>query len=307
MRRVYVASSWRNEIQPGVVQALRAAGHQVYDFKNPRPGDHGFHWSDIDPNWKSWTVDQYREALRHPIARDGFASDFNAMQWADTFVLVLPCGRSAHLELGWAAGQGKEAHVLSLEPCEPELMVNMILGDVHSSIESVVQALVPESAGAPGVDMDELPLELDIEYWKDRLRRHMIHRGDLVTARAEITRLQNQIEHERSAFIAANLVRDPTNRMANAEEWTPLDRAQAVITFAKACGFAKAEVVVWDPEAPESGLPSMELSLEDCDEGVPQERVIGIDLHEVSTWVRDRTAAGNVVRFVSTHAQGEKA
>ncbi len=167
MRRVYVASSWRNEIQPLVVYALRAAGHEVYDFKNPRPGDHGFHWSEIDPNWKSWTVDQYRQALRHPIARDGFASDFNAMQWADTFVLVLPCGRSAHLELGWAAGQGKEAHVLSLEACEPELMVNMILGDVHSSIESVVEALVTDPAGAPGVDIDELPLELDVEYWKD--------------------------------------------------------------------------------------------------------------------------------------------
>ena len=28
-------------------------------------------------------------------------------RWDDTFVLVLPCGRSAHLELGWAVGQGK--------------------------------------------------------------------------------------------------------------------------------------------------------------------------------------------------------
>jgi len=36
---------------------------------------------------------------------------------------VLPCGRSAHLELGYAAGQGKQSFVL-LNPdrFEPELM-----------------------------------------------------------------------------------------------------------------------------------------------------------------------------------------
>ena len=148
MKRVYVASSWRNVTQPLVVGALRAEGHEVYDFKNPRPGDNGFHWSEIDPDWKSWTVEQYRDALRHPIAQAGFASDFNAMEWADTFVLVLPCGRSAHLELGWAAGKGKEAHILSLEPCEPELMVKMIRGTVHSSIESVIDALRANQGGA---------------------------------------------------------------------------------------------------------------------------------------------------------------
>lgn len=30
-RRIYVASSWRNTYQPGVVAALREAGHEVYD------------------------------------------------------------------------------------------------------------------------------------------------------------------------------------------------------------------------------------------------------------------------------------
>lgn len=34
---IYVASSWRCARQPAVVAALRAAGHEVYDFKNPAP------------------------------------------------------------------------------------------------------------------------------------------------------------------------------------------------------------------------------------------------------------------------------
>jgi hypothetical protein len=33
--RIYVASSWKNNIQPEVVHELRKLGHDVYDFKNP--------------------------------------------------------------------------------------------------------------------------------------------------------------------------------------------------------------------------------------------------------------------------------
>jgi DNA (cytosine-5)-methyltransferase 1 len=46
--KIYVASSWRNEQQPEVVKALRDAGHEVYDFRNPSETDKGFAWSDID-------------------------------------------------------------------------------------------------------------------------------------------------------------------------------------------------------------------------------------------------------------------
>lgn len=53
MKKIYVASSWRNDIQPQVVETLRKEGFEVYDFKNPEPGNNGFHWSEIDPDWKN--------------------------------------------------------------------------------------------------------------------------------------------------------------------------------------------------------------------------------------------------------------
>lgn len=124
-RKIYVASSWRNANQVNVVKDLRLDGHEVYDFKNPRPGNQGFAWKQIDPKWEGWDPEAYRKCLDHPIAKAGFASDFNAMKWADTFVLVLPCGRSAHLELGWACGQGKQTLIL-LDRMEPELMAKMV-------------------------------------------------------------------------------------------------------------------------------------------------------------------------------------
>ena len=124
-RKVYVASSWRNLAQPGVVAAIRKMGHDVYDFRHPKPGDTGFSWGDIAAEWQGWSAQEYIDGLNHPIAEAGFKSDFDAMQWADTFVLVQPCGRSAHLEMGWAVGAGK-ATIMVLGPdIEPELMVKM--------------------------------------------------------------------------------------------------------------------------------------------------------------------------------------
>ena len=63
--------------------------------------------------------------IEHPRAIEGFDADFAAMEKADTFVLVLPCGKSAHLELGWAIGAGKRTAILLEDPVEPELMYRM--------------------------------------------------------------------------------------------------------------------------------------------------------------------------------------
>lgn len=185
---VYVASSWRNPVQSAVVEALRAAGIDCYDFKNPEAGT-GFSWAEVKPpsapdsvsvcqhcgsniargtfaelgrwepdydaandhvQWRhlstgyasclnsssayampkkgsDWeTADTYLEMVAHPRAIEGYASDFAAMQRADTFVMVLPCGKSAHLELGWAVGAGKRTAILLEDPVEPELMYRMV-------------------------------------------------------------------------------------------------------------------------------------------------------------------------------------
>ncbi|WP_414464387.1 hypothetical protein [Hyphomicrobium sp. DY-1] len=138
--RIYVASSWRNPFQPSIVTALRDAGHEVYDFRNPRPGDKGFSWRDVDPQGRIEFASEYREILKHPISQAGFKSDFDAMKWADACVLVLPCGRSAHLELGWMAGAGKRTVILTRNGEEPELM-NLLADEICISFAEVLDAL----------------------------------------------------------------------------------------------------------------------------------------------------------------------
>jgi len=161
--RIYVASSWRNKYQPGVVLTLRSLGHQVYDFRgkgsgwgdevncedcaaaknlaypNPGPaggwfadcprhrGEGGFSWSAVDPDWQKWPEDisRYIEGLNHPLAIEGFKRDMGALRLADACLLVNPCGQSAHAELGWAAGAGKITAAFCPEIREPDLMIKM--------------------------------------------------------------------------------------------------------------------------------------------------------------------------------------
>jgi hypothetical protein len=140
---IYVASSWRNTYYDDVVVALRAAAFDVYDFRRPDPSvpaRQGFSWAEIDPQWQSWSPERYREALEHPIAQHGLGRDIAALFPCEACVLVLPCGRSAHLEAGHALGAGRPVIAYIPEPIEPELMYGM-LHEIALSLDELVAKL----------------------------------------------------------------------------------------------------------------------------------------------------------------------
>lgn len=142
MARIYLASSWRNPHQPWMVDLLRQHGHQVYDFRNP-PHSTGFAWRDVGLSVPC-TAAAYRSALlSHPRAAQGFSADFSAMRWAEVGLLVLPCGRSAHLELGWMAGAGKRTLILTQDGEEPELMA-LLADRICISVDEVLTELGAE-------------------------------------------------------------------------------------------------------------------------------------------------------------------
>lgn len=143
-KKIYVASSWRNQYQPCVVGLLRKQDHIVYDFRKPSAHLSGFSWSELDDNWQNWTTKQYIKALDHPAAERGFKNDFDAMKWADTCILVLPCGRSAHTEAGWMKGQGKKVYVVSPDKEEPELMYKIYDG-IFDNLTDIIVKLAEET------------------------------------------------------------------------------------------------------------------------------------------------------------------
>ena len=140
MSKVYLASSWRNQNYNYALNYLRSAGHEVYDFRNP---ESHFTWAQIDQSWKGWDLDQYLKALDHEDARKGFVADYAALEWCDLCVLLLPCGRSAHLEAGYCIGKGKDTHiVLDENGFEPELMYLLANPSrIHTSIHNLMSVL----------------------------------------------------------------------------------------------------------------------------------------------------------------------
>lgn len=118
--KLYVASSWKNASQGYVVKRLRDEGHQVFDFKEQA----GF----CQVNWNRENIrspGQFLSDLDSPELCKRFNIDYKGMQWADGCVMVLECGKSAHLELGWFLGKGKPGWILLTDKVEPELMYNL--------------------------------------------------------------------------------------------------------------------------------------------------------------------------------------
>lgn len=141
--RIYVASSWRNDFQPEVVNRLRSLGHEVYDFKDSE----GFHWTEVDPDWKQWpeNVKNYIRGLSHPCAERGFNRDMMALRECDVCIMVMPCGPSASMEMGWAVGSGRRVAVYIPATREPDLMVKMaeLVTDSFDEIEAWLLQISP--------------------------------------------------------------------------------------------------------------------------------------------------------------------
>src|SRR3990167_8698418 len=121
--KLYIASSWRNNRYPVVVDCLRDAGHECYDWR-----EHGFRWIEVnkmDDYFSSYPA--LEVTLAKDRSREGFERDMNALRSCDACILVLASGRSAHLEAGWAIGAGKPTAILYdfTEKVTPELMYLM--------------------------------------------------------------------------------------------------------------------------------------------------------------------------------------
>lgn len=146
--KVYVASSWKNDLQPAVVKQLAIHGHHVYDFRNPHPDVKGFSFSEVDPNWREWDVPGLVNGLLNERSEQAYNLDFGAMQECDVCVLLLPSGRSAHIEAGWFAGANKKVIVYIPFGTElvPELMYKMAY-EVVDEMNDVLEALTSIDKG----------------------------------------------------------------------------------------------------------------------------------------------------------------
>lgn len=106
---VYLAGSLRNEDIPRLVSIIELQTHRSVfaDWFAAGP--------EADDYWKRYYSElghTYRQALSKPASKNTFEFDKRHMEKSKTMVLVLPAGKSGHLELGWFLGQGKPGYIL---------------------------------------------------------------------------------------------------------------------------------------------------------------------------------------------------
>lgn len=135
---IYLFGSLANPRILPITKQLREAGHVV--FSEWLAAGEG-----ADEKWKVYFKDlglSYKDTLNSDFVRTAFNFDLEHMQQADVGVLVMPAGRSGHLELGWMLGRGKRGYILfpDGEPERPDLMVLLATG-IFFSVEDLIDEL----------------------------------------------------------------------------------------------------------------------------------------------------------------------
>jgi hypothetical protein len=148
INKVYVIGSLRNPKVATVAEALRQRlGVEVFD-------DWFAAGPEADDKWKAYEESRgrtYEEALHGYAAEHVFRFDKHHLDTADAAVLVLPAGRSAHLEAGYMVGQGKPVYILLDEvsgSARWDVMYKFVTG-VYRNLEDIIQALQAQPRGEP--------------------------------------------------------------------------------------------------------------------------------------------------------------
>ncbi len=135
--RVYIVGSLRNPEVPLIANAIRAGGHEVFD-------DWFAAGPEADDYWRTYEKARGRtlkEALAGKAARNVFQFDKANIDASDVVVLTYPSGKSAHLELGYAAGRGKKTYILAAgDPDRWDVMMSFADG-VCDTVAELLETL----------------------------------------------------------------------------------------------------------------------------------------------------------------------
>lgn len=134
---IYVIGSLRNPAVPSVAWLLRDQGHEVFD-------DWYAAGPEADDAWKDYEEQRgrvYSEALNGAAARHVYEFDKRHLDAADAVVLILPAGRSGHLELGYALGQGKPGYILLERDADRWDVMYRFASEVLEDPEQLIKSL----------------------------------------------------------------------------------------------------------------------------------------------------------------------
>lgn len=134
---IYLIGSLRNPEVPKVAAYLRNLKYEVFD-------DWFAAGPIADDSWRDYEIARghsFIQALGGYAARHVFEFDYYHLNRADIAVLMLPAGKSGHLEFGYAIGRGKRGYILlDKDPERYDVMYRFATG-VYTSIQDLGEAL----------------------------------------------------------------------------------------------------------------------------------------------------------------------
>lgn len=139
----YIAGRWRNRDKVNEVRdALRAAGKTVYCFTDNEYDGDGIKFqahAEANPEAMMQTAESLVDWQTNPTFRKIFENDMAGLKASNAYIMVLPAGLSAHMELGVAYGMGKPCYGIgAVEKVETlYLMFNRIFPDVSAMVEAL--------------------------------------------------------------------------------------------------------------------------------------------------------------------------
>lgn len=140
IKTIYLISSLRNPETPAFANELEELGFEVFsDWFAPGP--------EADDFWRKYEKAHkrtYAEALKGYAAKHIFEFDKFHLDRCDAVVLLMPAGKSGHLELGYALGKGKPGYMLFLEEPERWDVMLQFCTDVFFDKKSLFSALQKE-------------------------------------------------------------------------------------------------------------------------------------------------------------------
>ena len=112
MIKIYIASSWKNSTRViELADKLEKEGFEVDAFCRTSSIRHAFHWSDMVDNKSDLKKYDAIEMLNKDIVIKAFEQDKKWLDWANIIIMLMPCGRSSHMEGGYGVGSGKRLYM----------------------------------------------------------------------------------------------------------------------------------------------------------------------------------------------------
>ena len=134
---VYLIGSLRNPEVTKIANSIRELGLDVFD-------DWMAAGPEADDYWQKYETGRghsYRQALAGRAATHVFGFDKHYLDLATAGVLVLPAGKSGHLELGYLIGQGKPGYILLEKPPERFDVMYKFATDIFDKVEDLCKTL----------------------------------------------------------------------------------------------------------------------------------------------------------------------